>query len=157
MTSHPYGRRRHGRLGSRIGWPAVVATLAVGAVVGAAVAPSAAPPPDEPPVVQPDQVAAFMRAKLGHAAHVLEGLSMENYALIEKGAHDLALASQASSWQVLQTADYARHSEDFRRSCNLLRDAGKARNLDGAALAWMEVTMKCINCHKYVRDVDRTP
>jgi cytochrome c556 len=104
---------------------------------------------------QPDQVAVFMRAKLAHSQNVLEGLALEDYDLIARGAHDLALASQASSWQVLQTEDYARHSDEFRRSCNALRGAAKARNLDGAALAWMEVTMKCIQCHKYVRDAAR--
>ena len=105
----------------------------------------------------PDKVAAFMRAKLGHSQNVLEGLALEDFELIERAAHDLALASQASSWQVLQTEDYARQSDDFRRSCNALRRAAKEKNLDGAALAWMEVTMKCVQCHKYVRDAARAP
>ena len=104
---------------------------------------------------QPDQVAVFMRAKLAHSQNVLEGLALEDYDLISRGAHDLALASQASSWQVLQTEDYARQSAEFRRSCDALRTAAKAKNLDGAALAWMEVTMKCVQCHKYVRDAAR--
>lgn len=142
---------------ARRGWLAAVAVLAAAAVAITAFPPSAAPPAGETPAVEPDKVGAFMRAKLGHAQQVLEGLTVENYDLIEKGAHDLALASQASSWQVLQTEDYARHSDDFRRSCNSLRAAAKARNLDGAALAWMEVTMKCIQCHKYVRDTRRAP
>lgn len=106
---------------------------------------------------KPNDVALFMRAKLGHAQHVIEGLALADYDLIARGAHDLALASQASSWQVLQTADYARHSQEFRRSCESLRSAAKEKNLDGAALAWMEVTMKCIQCHKYVRDVGEGP
>ena len=114
------------------------------ALVAAAVA-------DEPGP-KPDAVADFMRAKLGHSQHVLEGLALEDYDLIARGAQELALASQASSWQVLQTEEYARQSAEFRRSCDTLRGAAKARNLDGAALAWMEVTMKCIQCHKYVRD-----
>jgi hypothetical protein len=104
---------------------------------------------------QPDQVAVFLRAKLAHSQNVLEGLALEDYDLIARGAHDLALASQASSWQVLQTEDYARQSAEFRRSCDALRTAAKAKNLDGAALAWMEVTMKCVQCHKYVRDAGR--
>lgn len=99
-----------------------------------------------------DAVADFMRAKLGHSQRVLEGLSLEDYDLIARGAQELSLASQASSWQVLQTEEYARQSGEFRRSCDSLRNAAKAKNLDGAALAWMEVTMKCIQCHKYVRD-----
>ena len=123
-------------------------TVAVLAAIGTV-------PAADGPAVEPDKVAAFMRAKLGHSQNVLEGLAVEDFDLIDKGAQDLALASQASSWQVLQTEDYARHSDEFRRSCNALRAAAKARNLDGAALAWMEVTMKCIQCHKYVRDAER--
>jgi hypothetical protein len=142
---------------ARWGWLAVVAATAAAAVAITALPPSAAPPAPDAPAVEPDKVGVFMRAKLGHGQKVLEGLTVEDYDLIEKGAHDLALASQDSSWQVLQTEDYARQSDDFRRSCNALRAAAKARNLDGAALAWMEVTMKCIQCHKYVRDTRREP
>jgi len=106
--------------------------------------------------VQTDQVASFMRAKLAHSQNVLEGLAVEDFDLIDKGAQQLSLASEDASWQVLQTEDYARQSADFRRSCDSLRKAAKAKNLDGAALAWMEVTMKCVQCHKYVRD-ERVP
>ena len=109
----------------------------------------------EEPGPKPDAVADFMRAKLGHSQHVLEGLALEDFDLIARGAQELALASQASSWQVLQTEEYARQSSEFRRSCDTLRNAAKAGNLDGAALAWMEVTMKCVQCHKYVRDAAR--
>jgi cytochrome c556 len=130
--------------------------MAAGLLLVAAVVMIAAAPAAQEPTVQPDKVAAFMRAKLAHSQNVLEGLAVEDFDLIDRGANDLALASQASSWQVLQTADYARHSDEFRRSCNALRAAAKARNLDGAALAWMEVTMKCVQCHKYVRD-ERPP
>lgn len=103
-------------------------------------------------VIKPDDVAVFMRAKLNHAQHVIEGLAMEDYQEIYRAAHDLALASQASAWEVLLTEEYSRQSADFRRSCEALRAAARDENLDAAALAWMEVTMKCVQCHKYVRD-----
>jgi hypothetical protein len=119
-------------------------SISAGLLAAAVVAQESAP--------KADAVADFMRAKLGHSQRVLEGLSLEDYDLIARGAQELALASQASSWQVLQTEEYARQSGEFRRSCDSLRNAAKAKNLDGAALAWMEVTMKCIQCHKYVRD-----
>lgn len=132
---------------------AIVALLAL-AVVVPALSMSRPPLAQEPSVGdKPNDVAIFMRAKLGHAQHVMEGLALADYDLIERGAHDLALASQASSWQVLQTEDYARQSREFRRACESLRSAAKDKNLDGSALAWMEVTLKCIQCHKYVRDV----
>ena len=130
-------------------------TLVAAAVVMPALMPSRPPLAAQEPTVgdKPNDVALFMRAKLGHSQHVMEGLALADYELIERGAHDLALASHASSWQVLQTEDYARQSREFRRACESLRAAAKDKNLDGAALAWMEVTLKCIQCHKYVRDV----
>lgn len=106
---------------------------------------------EEPAAPRPDEVAPFMRAKLAHAQDVLEGLSLGDFAAIRRGAQELALASQAASWQVLQTVEYARQSAEFRRSCESLKNAAREENLDGATLAWMEVTMKCVQCHKYVR------
>ena len=106
--------------------------------------------------IKPDDVAVFMRAKLDHAQDVIEGLATEDYQEIYRAAHDLALASQASAWEVLLTEEYVRQSADFRRSCEALRAAARDENLDAAALAWMEVTMKCVQCHKYVRQADAT-
>ncbi|MFM7108988.1 MAG: hypothetical protein ACKOZU_10420 [Planctomycetaceae bacterium] len=127
---------------------AAVATAAVAAGVGLMTA-------AEPPVPGAALPAGFMRAKLAHSATVLEGLSLEDYDLIGKGAQQLELVSQDASWQVLQTEDYARHSEAFRRACDGLRRAAREKNLDAAVLCWMDVTMKCVQCHRYVRDVER--
>jgi len=138
------------RIAPRLAVAAGIVVLAVAAVTGSR------PTADES-TTRPDQVAVFMRAKLAHSQNVLEGLAIEDYDLIDKGAQELSLASEDASWQVLQTEDYARQSADFRRSCDSLRKAAKSHNLDGAALAWMEVTMKCVQCHKYVRDVRDEP
>lgn len=123
-----------------------LATVAVAALAIAGIA------ADAPP--QPDQVAVFMRAKLGHAEHVLEGLAVADYEMIERAAQELSLASLDSNWQVLQTEDYVRQSAEFRRACDSLKKAAQEKNLDGATLAWVDVTLKCVQCHKYVRDAD---
>jgi hypothetical protein len=147
MTPSPSDATVRESVPPRISWiPATVLAVAV-ASGGAWLAATAA---DGPP--QPDKVAVFMRAKLAHSQDVLEGLTTEDFDLIEKGAQELALASLDSNWQVLQTEDYVRQSAEFRRACGTLRDAAKAKNLDGAALAWVDVTLKCVQCHKYVRD-----
>ena len=139
---------------ARVGVAAGVACLAIAFLVArAGDRPAVAQVADAGP--QTDQVAAFMRAKLGHSQNVLEGLALEDFELIARGAHDLSLASQASSWQVLQTEDYVRHSAEFRRACDGLRAAAGAKNLDGALVAWMDVNMKCVQCHRYVRDEER--
>ena len=102
---------------------------------------------------QPNQVREFMRRKLPHSQKVLEGLVTEDFESIAKHAQELSLISQAATWQVLQTPDYLDHSTEFRRAADRLTEAARKKNLDGAALAYIDVTMSCINCHKYVRGV----
>ena len=99
----------------------------------------------------PNNVRDFMRAKLSHSQKVLEGLTTEDFDLIAKNSQAMSLLSQATNWQVLQTQDYLQQSQDFRRTADALTEAARKKNLDGAALAYVELTMKCINCHKYVR------
>lgn len=100
-----------------------------------------------------EQLSAFMRAKLLHSQKILEGLTTEDYDMIAKHSQELSLLSQAESWQVLQTPEYLQHSTEFRRSADSLTEAARKKNIDGAALAYVEVTFKCVNCHKYVRRV----
>jgi hypothetical protein len=130
----------------------VLAAVVAAVAVGGATLTAADGVPAAARAAEPDQVAAFMRVKLAHSQDVLEGLSLADYDLIAKGAQELSLVSQAASWQVLQTEEYARQSAEFRRSCDTLRRVAGEKNLDGALLAWMEVTMKCVQCHRYVRD-----
>ena len=102
---------------------------------------------------------AFMRAKLEHSKALLEGLATEDFAQLEKHSDALTLLSLETDWHVIQTGEYRRLSEEFRRSTKSLTESAKAKNLDGATLAYVGVTMKCVECHKYVRSVQvgRTP
>jgi len=95
----------------------------------------------------------FMRAKLSHAQKILEGLATEDFEGIAKHARTLALLSQETDWNVLQTPEYRRLSEDFRRYTDSLAKAAEAKNLDGATLAYFSVAMNCVECHKHVRNV----
>ncbi len=102
---------------------------------------------------QPNKVADFMRLKLTHAQAVLEGIAREDFDGIAIHSQALSLLSQEANWKVLQTEDYLEHSIEFRRTADAITEAAKKKNLDGAALAYVDMTMKCVNCHKYVRGV----
>ena len=99
-----------------------------------------------------NDVQAFMQAKLEDSKKVLEGLTTEDFDLIVKNSQAMSLLSEDAAWQVLQTPEYVERSAEFRRTADRLTAAGKKKNMDGAALAYVELTMKCIDCHKYVRD-----
>lgn len=100
-----------------------------------------------------DKVAIFMRAKLEHSQKVLEGLTLEDYDKIAKHAQEMSLLSQAATWQVLQTPEYHDRSVEFRRTVDGITEAARKKNLEAAALAYVDATMKCVSCHKYVRKV----
>lgn len=102
---------------------------------------------------EPNRVADFMRLKLSHAQKLLESLAEEDFEAIVKHSQELSLLSQEASWKVLQTEEYLQHSMEFRRTAFAMKKAGEEKNLDGAALGYVDMTMKCVNCHKYVRGV----
>jgi len=105
---------------------------------------------------QKPDVKDFMRGKLIHMQKVLEGITTEDHDLVRKHANQISLLSQAAEWRVLQTDVYQQHSTEFRRTADAVVEAAKKKNLDGAALAYVDLTMKCVSCHKYVRSVRMT-
>jgi len=63
----------------------------------------------------------------------------------------LTALSDAAEFKVFQTPDYRTYSAEFRRTADLLAKMAEAKNLDGCALNYVQLTMNCVNCHKYVR------
>jgi cytochrome c556 len=96
-------------------------------------------------------ISKFMRAKLQHSQKLIESLAVEDYEAMAKSSQEMSLLTLAEQWQVLQTADYLHESMAFRRSADALNAAAKKKNLDGAALAYVEMTMQCVKCHKMIR------
>jgi len=93
----------------------------------------------------------FMQQKLNTARDIVKGLALEDFDLISKSGQDLMLFSHEADWNVFQTQDYLRMSREFRGSSQRLRDSANSKSLDGATLAYFEVTLNCVRCHKYVR------
>ncbi|MCE9525414.1 MAG: hypothetical protein K8R36_05105 [Planctomycetales bacterium] len=100
-----------------------------------------------------DNVAVFMKAKLNHSQQVLKGLALEDFDLIAKNAQAMSLLCEDENWMVLQTPEYRERSTEFRRSVDTITEAAKKKNLEAAALGYVDATMKCVTCHKYVRKV----
>jgi hypothetical protein len=103
---------------------------------------------------QPPDRRAFMRQKLEFSKLVLEGLTLENYDMIGKNSRALRTLSMASLWEVPtipNAEEYVTFTGEFQRLCDDLSKNAKDKNIDGATLAYLRLTMSCVNCHKYVR------
>lgn len=100
---------------------------------------------------QEDKLAKFMRAKLYHSEKTLEGLTTEDFDLVAKHSQAMSLLCQDEMWSVVRTVEYDQRSTEFRRSVDAITKAAREKDLDAATLAYLDTTMKCVSCHKYVR------
>ena len=101
----------------------------------------------------PADLRAFMHAKLKHSERVLEGLVLNDLPQVAKGAESMKALSLDASWQVLQTPKYVELSSKFRADADALATAARDQNLDKATKTYNQVVLRCVECHKYVRDV----
>jgi hypothetical protein len=95
---------------------------------------------------------AFMRQKLNLSHKVLEGLTLENYPLVAENARAMTALSQDARWRVSPNVNYLRLSAEFQDLADELAQKAKERNLDGATLAYVRLTLNCVKCHQYTRD-----
>jgi len=103
--------------------------------------------------VDGDKTQSFMRGKLVHSQQILEAMALEDYDSIARHAEQLRLLSLDASWQVFDTIEYVQLSKEFRKSASGLTEAAEEENIDGALLAYFQLTQNCVNCHKHVRHV----
>jgi hypothetical protein len=95
----------------------------------------------------------LMRKKLDSAQNVLEGLALEDFRLVAKGAAELKAASTSAEFNVINDGYYNAYAAKFRRTTEKMVKAARDKNLDGATLAYLDMTLSCVECHKYVRVV----
>jgi hypothetical protein len=106
--------------------------------------------PQEPQDQQKNS-SEFMQRKLDFTRSIVDGLATEKFEKITKGAQDLMLLSHEADWKVVTSPEYLQASREFRVTTERLREQGRKKNLDGATLAYFEVTLNCIRCHKQLR------
>jgi len=99
------------------------------------------------------QPTKIMVEKLKFSQKLLEGLALANFDMITRNAEDLIQLTKTEEWQVLKTPKYDLFSNEFRRGAENVIEKAKMKNIDGATLAYFELTMSCVRCHTYVREV----
>jgi hypothetical protein len=107
-------------------------------------------------VTKPTKTQELMQKKLKCSQSVLEGVALNDFDKIADNADQLIAISQKAEWVVVKTPQYELFSNQFRKAAESLGKNAKAKNLDGAALDYVDLTMTCVKCHKYVRETRMT-
>ncbi len=110
----------------------------------------------ENPVAQTKGKKSFrklMQKKLSSSKNLLEGLALGDFKKIKTNADELQKLTTQAEWFAYKTKEYKLFSSEFRRAAEKVSDNAKKLNLDGAALGYLELTLTCVRCHQYVRNV----
>lgn len=75
----------------------------------------------------------------------------DDYDKIRLGGQRMVIMSKAAEWSSIEGPVYAQYSSEFRRAAQNLIKAAEDKNTDGAALAYVNLTLNCVNCHDYIR------
>ena len=109
--------------------------------------------PDVPS--QPNE-AMVMQVKLKRRQALLEALAKEDYKALEENADSLVRISDSTAFmRAYKTDEYELEARVFRRAAATLAAKAKDRRLDGATLAYTEMTLSCVRCHNHFRGLKK--
>jgi hypothetical protein len=91
-----------------------------------------------------------MQQKLGHSQLILAAVVTSNWSEMERQSRSLLDLTNDPAWMVLKTPEYAKQSQAFVRAAEDLVDAARRKDGDAAPLAYVSMTLACVQCHRYV-------
>ena len=135
-------------------WAVVAATAVV--LVGTGRADDKKPQPKEK--AEPKKP-TLMQRKLGFSQRVLEGLALNDFDKIRTGGDGLLECAKDATWKINETEKYLLYTNEFMRRAESLKKAAKDKNIDAAALAYVDLTLTCVRCHQHLREerISRVP
>ncbi len=99
-----------------------------------------------------DKEASFwMERKLAYSQQILNGLALEDYELIQKNAMSMKGLNTLEFFIRQKPAGYRTQLKTFEFSVNELVRNAEDQDLDGATLAFTQMAISCVNCHKELR------
>jgi hypothetical protein len=97
----------------------------------------------------------WMKRKLEHSQKILEGLANADYDAIQSNAAAMRKLTKLEAFARRKDADdYRMQLRVFDFANAELVRLAEEKNLDGAASAFNQLTLSCLNCHKLLRDVE---
>jgi cytochrome c556 len=100
--------------------------------------------------------AQVMQVKLKRAQTILEALAKEDFKSISESADSLVRISKATEFlRAYKTEEYEFQTRVFQKAAETLAGKAKDKNLDGATLAYMDMTLSCVACHNTFRGKKR--
>ena len=96
-------------------------------------------------------MSVWMEKKLQHSQAILRALAMGDFEDVKYHAGRLKLLNRVEGFVRRRNPEYRMHLQTFSRvSAEIERQAEK-ENIEGATLAFNQLTVSCVECHKSLR------
>ena len=99
----------------------------------------------------------WMEKKLEYSERILSGLATEDFEAIRKNASAMQKLNRIEGFVRRRDAkDYRTQLQIFEYANSELIRSAEHKNVEGAALAFTQLTLSCVNCHKVIRQPEAT-
>jgi hypothetical protein len=106
----------------------------------------------EPPVASKEQPSSFwMKKKLDYSQNILAGIATADFDKIVENAEAMRKLSSVEGFIRGRTPGYRTQLHFFEESADEIIRQAKKDNVEGTALAFTQLTISCVNCHKQLR------
>ena len=92
----------------------------------------------------------LMEKKLVHAQEILKAVVTSDWVALEMQSRELERLTRDPAWTVLQFHEYRQHSDAFVRAVQTLHRAAAQRDLETSPRAYVDLTLQCVECHRYL-------
>ena len=136
----------------RLGGVSHVATWVVVAALWLLVGGLATGQEKKPPAEEANEPSIWMKKKLDYSQNILAGLANADFDQVAENAQAMQGLSKLEWFIRGRTPGYRTQLEIFQDANAEIIKQAQQDNLEGSALAFTQLAISCVNCHKHLRD-----
>ncbi len=101
-----------------------------------------------------DISSVWMKKKLDYSQAMLKGLAMGDFETIKTSGIQMRLLNKVEGFVRRRNPRYKMHLRVFEHICDEIVEQADEENLAGVTLAFNQLTVNCVNCHRSLRAGD---
>ncbi|MGB7348022.1 MAG: hypothetical protein WBD20_27605 [Pirellulaceae bacterium] len=99
----------------------------------------------------------WMQKKLDYSGAILQGLTTDDFGLIEENARKMRLLNKLEGFARNRHPEYRINVRVFERITDEVIKQAKKKNTEGVTLAFHQLTTSCVRCHQSLREQASEP
>lgn len=100
----------------------------------------------------PQEMSVYMKKKLDYSQAILRGLATGDFETIKTNGVQMRLLNRVEGFVRRRNPRYRMHVRAFENICEDIVAQADEENLAGVTLAFNQLTVNCVNCHRSLRE-----